>query len=124
MAATKYTISDRSREAWATGAYWSDHALKRWDERTPTGSVAPETAWRYGLGLPADLQPHFTDREGLEPDEVKLYDCGEETRKRVLLVRRGPAVVTVLEMSFVDEAWLRGAIIAHEHAHGAGGADR
>lgn len=49
------------------------HCQERWDERTPPGAVAPETAWEYGVGVGDGVLAAFADQGGQTPDEMRLY---------------------------------------------------
>lgn len=49
------------------------HCQDRWDERTPAGAVAPETAWEHAVGVGDDVLDAFEDQGGQTPDEVRLY---------------------------------------------------
>jgi len=66
------------------GVGLSDHAVFRWDERTPADSVAPETAWAHGQRI--------TDLERVTGADECRYHRPTET----VLLRRDRTIVTVL----------------------------
>lgn len=49
------------------------HAQEMWDERTPPGSVSPETAWEHAVGVGEELSDWFKDATGQTPGDVRQY---------------------------------------------------
>lgn len=78
------------------------HALRRWDERTPYDSVAPETAWEFGAVIHHSFHGVFKSADGELPDEVRTFfettPAVEESYQAVLIARDG-VIKTVLDMS-------------------------
>lgn len=62
----------------------TEHAAERWDQRTHSGSVAPEAAWQDGTRVP--------DAEDVTNGDECRYHRPTET----ILVRRDHAITTVL----------------------------
>lgn len=65
----------------------TEHAANRWDERTDSASVAPETAWCHGQRVRSAERPTGTD-------EVR-YHAATGT----LLLRCGRCIATVLDVT-------------------------
>lgn len=69
----------------------SDHAADRWDERTDDDSVAPEAAWGRAQRV-AGAEHHA------RADEVRAF-----APERVVLLRRGNTILTVLSEGEMDD---------------------
>jgi len=80
---SKYSIGPRTRWRMQTESRprLSDHIVGgssedgpgRWDQRTPAGAVAPETAWERGEDLPEHLLPWFEREDGTQPVQARLW---------------------------------------------------
>lgn len=80
---------------------WSQHALNRYDERTPSGSVSPERAWTEGISVQYAL-PAFN--QGCYPKEVRLY---RHANCHSIMIRMDSHIVTVLLLELMNESGLR-----------------
>lgn len=117
--ATKYTVSERTRWQHEHDVRLSDHAIDRYDDRTPPGAVSPETA--FEASKPAGCIRHAREFKRLvsthdnrpdrhePPDEVRLY-CGYTPRGErytaIFIIRSsgGDTVVTsVYPLAFIRD---------------------
>lgn len=85
---------------------WSRHALQRYDERTPSGSVSPEKTWTDGISVQYAL-PYFTTKEGQFPQEVRVY---EHDNCHSIAIRLNEHIGTVLLLELVTDSAVRSYI--------------
>lgn len=118
MSSTKYGVS--SRERWRLNSdhntTLSNHALERWDERTPAGSVAPERAFDDAIDV-----SELADRIG-DADRVRYYygetDAGDGYAALFMVLRRPEAsdvCRTVLVPERVNHGPTRAYLAACRH---------
>jgi len=101
--ATKYSLS--RREQWRLRGddrpRISDHILGgpdedgpgRWDERTPAGSVAPETAWVEGVPLEEAVLSWFDGERLGRPDRARLFAEREPGYVAIIICQDTPQPV-------------------------------
>ncbi|WP_323190427.1 hypothetical protein [Halostella sp. PRR32] len=69
----------------------TQHAAQRWDKRSPSDSVAPETAWSEGQRVSGPERPTGTD------------ECRVHHSTRTVLLRCNSRIVTVLTERELDQ---------------------
>lgn len=86
----------RSATATADPSPWvTRHAASRWDDRTPAGSVAPETAWRHAQRV--DARPPLQSF-----DEVRVHQAAG-----AVLLRRNYHIETVYDLDDLEPRYRR-----------------
>lgn len=93
---TKYSVSPREkwRHAEQNRPRITDHAVDPHNQRTPSWSSSPETAWTNGIDV-SDLASYLEDQGGQTPEEVRYYAedrAGVEWYGVLLLVYDGCVV--------------------------------
>lgn len=101
---TKYSISATARWANKRGVRFSDHALQRWDERTHSDSVSPETAFDRARAA-NEMAGYFDSISDGDCERVYCYQT-RSGETMVMLARNG-VIVTVLELKMVKDAATR-----------------
>lgn len=89
--------------------HFSDHALERWDDRTPDDAVSPETAWERGIDADELRMEVFADADGRAPDRVRVYGTAEFSV--AFLVANGN-VLTVYRPEWIDNGAVRAYLFA------------
>lgn len=109
---TKYSVSQRTRWHRAQGVRMSDHALERWDERTPDWACAPEVAWERGEDI---LHTELVDcRMPYDHDRARVYNAVDYC---VVFPVRTHTITTVLDAARFDHAPTR----SYLHSYGPHG---
>jgi hypothetical protein len=90
---TKYSVGQVQRWNLNHEVRFSEHALERWDERTPLDSCAPETAWDRGVDIE---HPRLVEGRNSPPiDRARVYR-NETTGTWAVFIVRDDVVVSVL----------------------------
>lgn len=71
--ATKYATNTEVRWRQQGNPRITYHCEQRWDQRTPAGSVSPETAWCHAVGIPPVFAAVFATTSGETPSELRVY---------------------------------------------------
>lgn len=119
---TKYTVSGRERWRLNSGhnVRLSDHALERWDDRTPEDSSSPEHAFDNAVDV-SELRENLVDNAGQVPDKAYYWyeKTGTASYGIVFLVHRYPETTdickTVYKVGFIDHGPTRAYLAAYNH---------
>ena len=105
----KYGNGVSGRARWAmpdNRPYMTDHALERWDERTPATSVSPEHAWEHGVDVTPIAEFVRPPGSPVIADRVRYYydprPSDEGGRYGALLVVADDVIKTVYEPSMIN----------------------
>lgn len=103
MSTAKYSVNRSPRSQWEhdTGRRISDHALERWDERTPVDSVSPERALELSISLGAQVK-YLDDYIGVEEVWTFIENSSGKESVEVLFLLDNSVVTTVYTFDFVQ----------------------
>lgn len=100
---SKYQVGKRMSWEIEHDIRFSEHALKRFDERAPNDSVSPERAWLESQDV-SEVVDYVDNGRGL--DELRLYPCRDGDPSAWLLFLAvdedpRPQIVTVLTVDMI-----------------------
>lgn len=99
---------------------WSYHALRRYDQRTPSTSISPERAWKEGYSVQY-VREYFQD--GCYPSDVRAYPHANCHSIMIAMNNRSghPKIVTVLLNELIEDSAVRGYIhnLGQMYRHGS-----